>query len=144
MTANAKKLQRFICETTKTASLILLQFFIFLLIYEILYYLYTSIYGNIRRDLGYGIQLRYGVYLLFILAFINSVARMFFKQSAKALLVVVFCILAWLFYWNNIILEMPYRAYLILFAGVISFCSVLMTKRTTNKYQLLKTRRFNF
>lgn len=117
----------------KAAIFTLLQISIFLLIYELIYELYISHNGNIRRDLSYGIQLNYGVYLLAILAFINGKIHISRCRKVVKFTILVFCLSMWVIYWNNIILLMPYRAFSVLFAGILSLCSTGLLWKTEGK-----------
>jgi hypothetical protein len=106
-----------------------LQFMFFVVAYEIVRFSVLTYRGYIRRDFAYGIGLHYGVYLLILLALINSVVQVLSSRMKVRVFVAVACVGLWAAYWLPSASSIPYRAALVLTLGGISLLIPVLFSR---------------
>lgn len=78
---------------------------------------YHWLAGTIRRDISFGLQLHFSLYLFSALALINAICLVGFGWRRAGLISLGVCLGLWALFWLNILLAMPYRSLLVLAAG---------------------------
>ncbi|MDM7924266.1 MAG: hypothetical protein QUS14_18430 [Pyrinomonadaceae bacterium] len=107
----------------------------FMFLYSAAAEIYTIAYGPIKGDLAYGIGLHHSLYLLGVLSAANAVVQIFADSRGTRWLATVNTSLLWLFFWADILPEMPNRFLLVSVAGITTFLiTMLFFYRIPAKY----------
>jgi hypothetical protein len=93
----------------------------FMFCYSAVVEIYTIAYGPMRGDLSFGIALHHSLYLLGVLAAANSMVQIFADRTGTKWLAAINTSLLWLFFWADILPQMPNRFLLVSVAGIASF-----------------------
>lgn len=101
----------------------LLQLSLALAIYQSGYAGYHWLAGTIRRDISFGLQLHFSLYLFSALALINAICLVGFGWRRAGLISLSVCLGLWALFWLNILLAMPYRSLLVLAAGGVALAA---------------------
>jgi len=108
---------------TKTFEVTLYSFFqvaVFIFLYEAIVEYYVVNYGPMNKLFGFEMQIDAGIYLLYILAGINSLAQILIKNSVSKIAVTISTALVWIYFWANIASVAPNRFALISVLGFLS------------------------
>lgn len=97
------------------------QAIVFILMYEAAAEIYRREFGGADRIFGFGMQMNFSVYLLSILAGVNSLANVLFERLEHRLITAITCPAVWIVFWGNIAIVAPRRFGLISVLGMLSF-----------------------
>lgn len=99
------------------------QLVVFVGCYEAVVDVYQSRYGEMNRVFGFGMQMNLSLYLLSILAGVNSLGHILLNRVPHKLIVTLVCTAVWVSFWGNILEFVPNRFALLSTLGMISFLS---------------------
>ena len=97
------------------------QVIIFFSLYEAVVEIYVSNIGEMSKIFGFGMQVNVAVYLMNILAGINSLAQIFAKKLIVKMIVPLLCTTIWIAFWGNIADVVPNRFVFLSLIGMIAF-----------------------
>ncbi|MBJ7547372.1 hypothetical protein JHC42_11030 [Pseudomonas sp. OA3] len=80
---------------------------------------YRQMFGGIRRDISYGLQLQHSLYLFGALAVCNAVWLLSCRSRRSGLIGFGVCLLLWATFWANAFASMPYRSLLVVGIGTL-------------------------
>ena len=108
------------------------QVMVFVLLYEAAIEAFGTNGDWKHRIFGFGMQLRFGFWLIVTLAGLNTLAHFLFERIEHGLIATLVCTGLWIGYWGNIADVVPNRFLAISFLGSLSFLvGVLFSSRQT-------------
>lgn len=104
----------------EVVAISMIQVLTFVLIFEAVVETYVENVGEISEIFGFGMQVNVAVYLLSILAGINSLAQIFIKDLGVRMVAPLCCAAIWIAYWGNIADVVPNRFIFLSTLGMIA------------------------
>lgn len=108
-------------DANRVVAISLIQVMIFFLLYEAVVEIYVSNIGEMSKIFGFGMQVNVAVYLMNILAGVNSLAQVFAKKLIFKMVAPLCCTAVWIGYWGNIVDVIPNRFIFLSLLGMIAF-----------------------
>ena len=103
-----------------------IQFLLFILVYDAMYYITDYFRGSARSGVGYGIMVHYTLYLVGLLAAANSVVQTSALSVKAKVYTVLLCVGILGFCLSPNLLGFPNRTSLLMASGIISLLTPLI------------------
>lgn len=87
---------------------------------------YRQMFGSVRRDISYGLQLNHSLYLFGALALGNAAWMLGCRSRRSGLIGFGSCMLLWTAFWANAFASMPYRSLLVVGGGTLVLAMPLL------------------
>ncbi|WP_179528264.1 hypothetical protein L0Y47_07750 [Ectopseudomonas composti] len=108
-------IQRLLAMALLAGVQILLAF----VLYHSAFEAYRRMFGSVRRDISYGLQLNHSLYLFGALALGNAAWLLSCRSRRSGLIGFGICLLLWTAFWANAFASMPYRSLLVVGVGTL-------------------------
>lgn len=115
-------IQRLLAMALLASVQILLAF----VLYHSAFEAYRQMFGSVRRDISYGLQLNHSLYLFGALALCNAVWLLSCRSRRSGLIGFGVCLLLWTAFWANAFVSMPYRSLLVVGVGTLVLAMPLL------------------
>jgi hypothetical protein len=102
------------------------QMLLALVLYSAAFAAYRHLFGGIRRDVSYGLQLNHSLYLFGALALGNAAWLLSCSSRRSGLIGVGICLLLWTAFWANAFVSLPYRSLLVVGIGTLVLAMPLL------------------
>ncbi len=113
-----------IVDSFRVMALTALQVGVFVVLHDAAVETYVSHIVPMRGPgVSFGIALQIGIYLMSVLACLNSVAQVFAQRLVIRFIVAATAVAVWGFYWLNLTDVFPYRVAMLSAVGAISFAT---------------------
>ncbi|UFQ96500.1 hypothetical protein [Pseudomonas wenzhouensis] len=97
-------------------------------LYRIAFEAYRQMFGGVRRDIAYGLQLEHALYLFGVLAVGNAIWLLSCRSRRSGLIGCGLCVLIWAAFWANAFASMPYRSLLVVGIGTLVLAMPLLLR----------------
>lgn len=99
----------------------LCQIGLFVLVYELLWFIASQALGDVRKDLSWGLTLRYAIIVFCVLSLLLNLGLLLLKsKKGKMVLIIAAMIVFVIFFIPNLLIS-PYRTSLLFLSSLLAF-----------------------